>query len=200
MSATAPTTKLEAVNRMLADIGDRPVNTLSGSQRLDVNNAVAALDEATRTLLATGWWFNTEKLRVPVDANDQYLIPTDIVKVEAIDGGPTSGQYEVPYLVVRGRKLYDTANATDTFPGGPLVVLIVCRLLDYEDLPQNAREYVYATASLALQFRTIGSGVLDQNLQMRAATALAQLKDEEIENTTDDLTFAPRFIDIMYRR
>ena len=147
MAATVPRTKLAAVNAMLEDVGDRPVNSLAGSSRRDVTRAISTLDDFSRMVQSRGWWFNTERRRITVDGSGYYNIPDDIVHVEVEAGGPTTGQYDAtPLLVIREGRLYDTANATDVFTGEPYIDVIVFKLLEFEKLPTNAREYIYAGA------------------------------------------------------
>ena len=67
MAEVVPLTKLDAINQMLHDLGERPVNSLAGSTRLDVNRAIASLDSVLRRLLNRGWWFNSESIRLTVD-------------------------------------------------------------------------------------------------------------------------------------
>lgn len=201
MSALAPMTELEAVNLMLADLGERPVNTLTGSQRLDVQRAILTLASYTRQINSMGWWFNEEEVEVAVNGAGQYIIPDDFVKVDYRSGGPGSGSRGLPNFVVRERKLYDTVNATDTFsPTDPSIRLRITRLIPFEDLPASAREYVYAASSIAMQSRTLGSASVDADLRGRAVSAIALLKQEEVENVAEDTTYSPRFFDLMHRR
>ena len=200
MSANAPMSKLDAVNLMLADLGDRPVNNLNDVNRLDVNLAVQALEATARAILALGWWWNTEETEVVADNNGHYNLPADWTSVKFLSGGPTSGERGVPSFVARGRRLFDVTNSTENFPGGPEVTVRFARLLEFEQLPASAREYVYATASVRNQVRALGSAQVDPDLRQQAAFALALLRNEEVENSVEDLTLSPRFIDLMHRR
>lgn len=201
MSAVIPLTQLDAVNLMLADIGDRPVNSLAGNQRLDVTRAIDTLDSVVRQLCTLGWWFNEELVETTIDGSGHYNVAEDWTKVEYVSGGPTSGTRGAPQYTVRGRKLYDVVNATDTFDAGSSSIrLTVARLIAFEDLPQAAREYAYASASVTMQSRTLGSRQVDGDLRLRAAQALATLKTEEVDVRVEDTTFSPRFIGLMHRR
>jgi hypothetical protein len=201
MSAVIPLTQLDAVNLMLADIGDRPVNSLTGTQRLDVTRAIDTLDSVVRQLCTLGWFFNEELVETSIDGSGHYNVAEDWSKIEYVSGGPTSGTRGAPQYAVRGRKLYDVVNATDTFDAGsPSIRLTIARLLSFEDLPQAAREYAYAAASVTMQSRTLGSRQVDGDLRLRAAQALATLKTEEVDVRVEDTTFSPRFIGLMHRR
>ena len=200
MSATIPLTSLDAVNLMLADLGDRPVNSLADTNRLDVNYAVQALESTTRAILAFGWWFNEEQATLSPDASGYYNLPQDWSAIKYVSGGPGNGTIDFPRLVARGRRLFDVANGTDVFVGEPAVTVSFARLLEFDDLPMTAREYIYATASIRNQTRALGSASVDPDLRQQAVAALASLRNEEVENSVEDLTMSPRFIELMHRR
>ena len=69
--ALAKTTKLEAINTMLSNVGEAPVNSLTGSLTNDVQLAQNILDEISREVQSAGWHFNTDK-EVPLapDSNN----------------------------------------------------------------------------------------------------------------------------------
>ena len=201
MAATVPLTKLDAVNLMLSDIGDRPVNTLTGSQRLDVTRSISTLEAVLRAFLTTGWWFNREEGQLIVDGSGHYNVPSDWASLEYVKGGPTQGARRAPApLVVRQAKLYDRHNQNFVFTGEGPVTVTFTKLLPFEDLPNAAREYVYAAASVRNQSRALGSRHVDADLRDQARSSLATLKAEEVDNAVEDTTFAPRFLDLMHRR
>ena len=55
-----PTTELQAVNTMLSAIGEAPVNSISGTNNVDVSVAKNILDETSLSIQSEGWNFNTE--------------------------------------------------------------------------------------------------------------------------------------------
>lgn len=202
MSELAPETELDAVNAMLHDIGERPVNTLENQSRLDVLRAINSLEKATRATCATGWWFNTENVIIPLGADNKYTLTDDIVHAEVLEGGPvaTDDQYEVE-LTQRGSVLYDRANATDEFATGSEDVVLRCtRLLAFDDLPATAREYVYCVASIRFQSRTLGSAAVDADLREQASIALSSLREEDLDHENLNQTTTPHFFNLMYNR
>jgi hypothetical protein len=54
------TTELEAVNAMLASIGEAPIASLDSATAADVQTAISLLRNTTREVQARGWRFNTE--------------------------------------------------------------------------------------------------------------------------------------------
>ena len=55
----AATTELEAVNTMLAVLGEAPVNSITGTLPLDASLAKTTLSEINREVQSAGWHFNT---------------------------------------------------------------------------------------------------------------------------------------------
>lgn len=195
-------TELDAVNSMLHDIGERPVNTLEDTQRLDVVRALDSLHKASRMTQETGWWFNTENVTVALDSNNKYPIEDDIVHAEVLEGGPTTPTDGYPpELVQRGGFLYDRANATYEFDSTSEDVVLRCvRLLDFADLPATAREYIYCAASIRFQSRTLGSTAVDADLREQAMVSLTSLREEDIDFENLNQTTAPHFFNLMYNR
>ena len=58
--AIAATTELEAINIMLAAIGEAPINTLVGTLPVDARIAQSTLSEVNKSVQSEGWSFNTE--------------------------------------------------------------------------------------------------------------------------------------------
>lgn len=201
MAATAPMTKLEAVNEMLYDIGERPVSSLTSPSRLDVVRAVATLERVSKSVQSNGWWFNREELTLTPNGSGEYPIASDIIRVDRKDQGvemrnPTGANRT---YVVRGSVLYDTINQQSTGFTGDLTVLAV-RLVDFEDLPATARDYIYAEASRLNLLRAIGATDLGRQLAEQAATALANLRSEDIDAEDYRSTQSMRHINLIHNR
>lgn len=52
-------TELDAINLILSSIGEAPVNSLTESESIDVDNARSLLDTVSRNIQRQGWQFNT---------------------------------------------------------------------------------------------------------------------------------------------
>lgn len=142
----APTSRLEAVNEMLAVLGERPVTSLtatSGTAAL----AERTLDYVNRRVQLEGWNFNTE-YDVPLtrNSNNEIQLSTNILKA---DVSPYT--YSDINPVFRGSKLYDTFNRTYTFTRDLKGVVVY--LLDFEIIPEAAREYITIKAARIFQDR-----------------------------------------------
>ena len=57
----AATTELEAINIMLAAIGEAPINKLTDTLPVDARLAQSTLTEVSKEVQSEGWSFNTER-------------------------------------------------------------------------------------------------------------------------------------------
>ena len=146
------TTKLEAVNAVLAVIGEQPVNSLTGSITPDVTEAVRTLDETTRHIQLRGWWFNTELgCTFPPDDDSKIPFPPNAAAVEFYHG--STGQADP---IERGNFFYDRTAQSFTFTQ-PLKADRVVWLLDFDDLPETARIYIKVSAARLFATRLTAS-------------------------------------------
>jgi len=160
---TTPTvaqTKLDAVNLMLASIGQSPVNTLTGTLPKDVNKAVVALDSALREVLTQGWSFNSDtKYSMSVDGTDRIAVPAAALQID-----PTYGEDYVPRYdstAPAGMFLYDRdKNAFDEFSS--VVYVEIVWAFEFEQIPQHARQYVATKAARKFQSGIMASAILHQ--------------------------------------
>ena len=160
---TTPTvaqTKLDAVNLMLASIGQSPVNTLTGTLPKDVNKAVVALDSALREVLTQGWSFNSDfEYEMTVDGTSRYAVPSNAVQID-----PTYGEDYVPRYdatAPAGMFLYDRdAKSFNEFTGDVRVNIVW--LYEFEQIPQHARQYVATKAARKFQQGIMASAILHQ--------------------------------------
>lgn len=160
---TTPTqaqTKLDAVNLMLASIGQSPVNTLSGTLPKDVNKAVTALDSALREVLTQGWSFNSDtEYEMTVDGTNRIAVPANALQID-----PTYGEDMVPRYdstAPAGMFLYDREKRSFNELTGDLKVNIVWAY-EFEQIPQHARQYIATKAARKFQSGIMASAVLHQ--------------------------------------
>lgn len=174
-AVTAPLSKLDAVNMMLASIGQAPVNSLSVSGIRDVNIAALALDNTTREVLSRGWNFNTDQ-RYPLTPNvsNQILVPSTALEVD-----PSDRNVDV---VVRDNggtlMLYD--RETRSFAFTKPVECDITWGFDYEKLSQAFRQYIAVRAARVFQSQVIGSELLFKFTELHEQEALAALKRHEL--------------------
>lgn len=171
---TAVMTKLDAVNAMLASIGQSPINTLSGTIPKDASRAVIALDTVLREVLTKGWSFNTDyDYELTPDGNANLLVPANAMWVDP--------EQQYNDYVMRWdsgtAKLYDRRNQTFTITDS-----VKCRIVwsyDFEEIPQVARHYIAMRAGRIFQSQIVGSQVLFQFTQLHEQEAYAAFKRME---------------------
>jgi hypothetical protein len=172
---TKPTsmTELEAVNVLLTNIGEAPINTLAGNQVVDVAVAQQVLNEVSREVQAQGWHFNTET-RVPLtpDLYNYINVPADTARID-IDG---------TNVVIRESKLFNLTDRTFTF--GSVVYATIVYFQDFSVLPEPVKRYITVRAARIYADRMINSDTIHQFLLKDEQRALVDLK--EFEGDTAD--------------
>ena len=191
MSApSVPLTKLDAVNLMLASIGQAPVNTLNVTGLRDVSIAELALDNTTREVLSRGWSFNSDEgYELTPNEQGQLLVPNGALEVDVTD--------QTVEAVVRSNAgtlmLWDKENHSFT----TFTVPVKCNIVwgfEFADLPQSARGYIATRAARIFQSQVIGSEVLfkfTEQHEFEALTVLmrseARTKDRNIFRSSADV-------------
>ncbi len=171
-----PATELEAVNMMLATIGESPVSSLEQSGHVDAVIARQTLDEISADVQARGWHFNTDKnytLKPEADPPYEVRLPPDVARVSPSE---TSGGLDV---AIRGGKLWDRRRHSFSFETTPALVLDVVWLLKYDALPLPARRYVSVRAARVFQDRVVGAAQLHGYTRRDEERALAALRKFE---------------------
>lgn len=172
------TTRLEAINQMLACIGEAPIQSLVDDANEDSLIAEQTLDECVRELHETDYWFNREtEVTFTPDASGYIEIPENAVTVESHE----LFGLRLPFIVLNGR-LYDAKSKTDVFTGS--VVLDVTYAREWDDLPSVARAYVAARASRKFADRVEKHAATHQNLREDEGEALLRLQkaDARVQN------------------
>lgn len=158
---------------MLRAIGEAPVNTLNDSNLTDANMARTLLTETSRQVQLKGWHWNSEDA-VPMmaDASGFIYLPPNTLRADP------SYDYNNA-IVVRGQRLYDTARHSFNFNPTSIVFADIVYGLDWDDLPQAARDFIALAASRKFQEDVIGSDSLAaMQAQHEKAAWLALLEDE----------------------
>ena len=169
----ARTSFLEAVNRVLQMMGEAPINSLNGQYGLALQ-AQDSLNDVSRKLQSEGWSFNTdrEKLLQRNASTNEIAVGPNISRV-VID------PYRYPALdiVQRGDKLYDRYNNTYVFDQDLYVDMTI--ILEWEELPEHARQYITIKAGRQLQEAILGSADLTKINLTAEMEARALFLDEE---------------------
>ena len=173
----ANTTELEAVNSMLATIGEAPVNSITGTLPLDASLAKNTLNEINREVQSAGWHFNSRtKYTLSLDTDSKIPLADNIMRVDLDINQYTPTEFDV---IKQGSFLFNKVGNTFTFDQALDANVIL--YLDFTDLPENARRYITLRASRIFQDRTIGGNTLHRYASVDEANALALLKQEETQ-------------------
>lgn len=175
MAGEAPTTELEAVNSIIATIGEAPIDTLALTGLLFVDQAYSILKEVSRSVQLKGWHFNTdENYPTALNINNEIEIATNVLKIDSTD------EYADYDVVQRGTRLY---NRTDhSFVFDQAIEVNITWFLPYEDLPEAARRYILVRAARIFQDRVLGTAILHGFTERDEVDALTDLKDAEGES------------------
>ncbi len=187
------TTQLDAVNSMLALIGELPINTLTGNIPADAAIAKNTLNDAIREVQVEGWFFNTESCKTLQKDNDGYItVSSNTIRVSI---SPLRYR-ERP--VLRGTRLQDTKDSTYVFTRD-IVADEIVYMLDFEELPEAARQYIVKKASRAFQAKVLGSNLITQVSMKDEMDARANLMREEAESSEANLTLNPEVLKFLSR-
>tara|TARA_R100001463_G_scaffold57272_1_gene109469 strand:+ start:212 stop:823 length:612 start_codon:yes stop_codon:yes gene_type:complete len=152
--ALAKSTELDAVNIMLSNIGEAPVNNITNNPNADVQMALNILREVSREIQSAGWHFNSD-LEVPLtpDSTSKQITFTDnVARIDLEGKHHRPDKYDV---VLMGDKLYDRKNRTYQFDEELKGTVVY--LMDFTFLPEAARRYITIRAARIYQDRLLGS-------------------------------------------
>jgi hypothetical protein len=205
---TVPTTEVEAVNNMLASIGEAQIaaaTDLSAVVQADIVLAINILKNAHREVLTRGWRFNTENgLQLSPMATAPWVdndgVTTDL-NVFTIDPGistvgiPTILAWKMTPCSQNGNldlvERYDGGAGGMTLydrwknrPGAeaslfPKIYLNVVYAPDFVHAPESFRRYVAVLAARRFAAQNLGSDTLCRLSQLDERTAERDLKRDQ---------------------
>lgn len=167
--------ELSAVNTMLSAIGGAPVNSITGPVSVDVASARNILEEVRQEVLMTGWSFNTS-YRVPLtpQPDGRIRLPASTLRIDASSDTPS---WVDP--VQRGEWLFDRKAQSYTFSGPFQIDLIID--LAWSEMPMAAQRYITAKAARVFVARMDGDEKRIRMAQVDEMSAMAVLKQHELE-------------------
>lgn len=169
----ARTTFLEAVNSVLQMLGEAPVNGLDGQFGL-AQQAQDMLNDTSRRVQAEGWSFNMdyERLLMRDSTTNEISVGSNVSRVKV-------DPYNYPDIdvVQRGSRLYDRRAGSYEFEED--LRADVTYMLDWEELPEYAHQYVMVKAGRSLQEAILGSADLSRINASAEAEARSLFLEEE---------------------
>ena len=177
----AATTELEAINIMMAAIGETPVNTLTGTLPADVVMARSTLTEINKQVQSEGWSFNTEiDVTLTRDSSNNINLSSDVLRVDAnIHQHPTIDPIQ------RGLKLYDRQNNTFVFEEDLICTVVYLRT--FAEIPEQARYYITIRAARLFVDRLVGDDGLRTYTQQDETRARVILTETDYANADHNL-------------
>ena len=177
----AATTELEAINIMLAAIGEAPINSLTDTLPVDARTAQNTLTEVNKEVQSEGWSFNTEiDVTLTRDGSNQINLPINVLRVD-----PNIHQHPTIDPIQRGLKLYDRQNNKYEFDEDLICTVVYYR--DFDEITEQARRYINIKAARIFVDRLIGDQGLRTYTQEDETRARAILTESDYANADHNL-------------
>jgi hypothetical protein len=185
--------ELQAVNEILASIGQAPVTTIEaqtityedGSTVEAVINpevaiAYETLMQVSREVQAEGWTFNREvEYPFTPDTNGYLSMTGSMLQIDLSDSVANSS-YDT---VIRNGRLYDKIGHTDVWDTTKTYDVDVVWYYDFVDLPQVFRDYITARAATRCAIRLVGVALTALSMSATKATTLCLVSNKVMGST-----------------
>ena len=172
--ALVASTKLQAVNISLNNVGQNSVASLDTAVPVDAAIASNVVDEISRETQTIGFVWNTESRWITPDGSGYINLPANTLKADVVD------ESYMLDVVPRGLKMYDRANSTFVFASQIKVELVLG--LEFNEISEAARRYITVRAARLFQERMFGSMEISNFNHDDESIARANLAHEETEN------------------
>lgn len=163
--------ELDAVNDLLAAIGESPVSTLEGDSNADVVNARRILNKVNRTVQSKGYTFNIEEMTLQPDTFSKLIqwLPS-YLDIQVSGGNPYRN---------RGGYVYDRVNKTDEFTS-PITVNMI-QLVPFNEMPTQFRTYIIVKAARMFNRSFFGAPEVDESLAAEEQEAYVAISEYELD-------------------
>ena len=180
-------TELEAVNTILATIGEAGISSLSSDAGAITDSAMAqkTLKEVSTDVQSEGWTWNTDNnVEIAPNAQDVYVLPAGTLSVQFSPSQYPQGQY-----VLRGLRIYDRQLHKFDFGSdigdAKLYATNKITKLDWDQVPHAAQQYITIRAARIFSDRYVASSVVftyttaDED---QARTMLIRAEESTLDN------------------
>lgn len=206
------TTELEAVNTMLAAIGEAPITDLAAGQALlDVQLATERLRAAAREVQSVPWQFNRRRLTLAPAAQLAWTDPDGTAQALNVFTPPlrlagfepaSTRVCAVPDVVLGPSVVYapagtlifiDRANNREGLltSSYPTLTIAGWFFFDFEQLPETARRYITVLAARRFIASTLGSQEIEGFTLKDEAQALRLFKRDQGDDTRPNMLDHP---------
>lgn len=145
------TTVLDAVNTIIACVGETPLNTLDGSLTQDAAIALNTLNEVLREVQSRGWHFNTFSRTLARDSDGRIPIADNVARIDT-----DMSDHPSLDITIKGGFAYDRGEDTDRFDAD-IEKATVTVMLEFDEIPEAAKRYVMIRAGRMFADRMVGS-------------------------------------------
>jgi hypothetical protein len=183
------TTLLEAVNTLLTNIGEMPVDQLDNQQVQDARVAESTILELHREGQIRGWSWNREEA-YPFErdkVSGEVVVPANVVSF-TVDPYRWDGRF-----ILRGQRLYDKWERTYKIDQAlsPLQADVIW-LLDWDDSPEAFNRWTTIRAARVFAARVLGSESIVRYTAIDEQAALTELMRVELDQAKpNSLTGGP---------
>mgnify|MGYP005813383727 FL=1 len=182
---TALTTKLEAVNIILATINEGPVASIpAAASDFYGTQAETTLDEVSKEVQLEGWHFNTEYEVEITPSGGAIAVPTDALKIDFHDPSVKGFQ--------KGLFMYDSEDFSTTSWGSSAKKMDIVYYRAFTDLPEAANRYISIRAArvFASRYQSDGDTYSFTSIDERQARARL-ISAEGFTNEANILNVSP---------
>ncbi len=153
--------KVEAVNRVLRAIGEKPVAALdTGGSSLQAE-AERIIDESTRTIQEAGMEENTQVCTTLTASAGAITIPSTALRIQS------AGSSQHRHFRAKGTVLFDLDGWTATFGTAEAVQVLIVHLVPWAECQPMMKEKIIADAELRAQRYLRGNPMKDGELQQQ---------------------------------
>lgn len=176
--------ELQAVNQILASVGQAPVTTLEQTNP-DVAIAYNTLQQVSREVQAEGWTFNKEyHYPLKPDTDQEFKIPDNVLQMDLCMDELYNRDKDP---IRRDGKLYDRNSHSFKWEEDKTHYFDIIWLFEWSDLPPTIRDYIVSRAAAIVSMRIVG----DPNLYQILAQQEAYMRSNALQYETEqgDYTF-----------
>jgi len=171
MASIGLITELEVVNSVLSVAGDNPIQSLSDTYQ-PTFIIRQMIKEESRKMQTKRYWFNSEYdfTLQPNTETNKITLPFNLLSFE-----PVKNKY-----VARGLTVYNREDNTETITED--IVADISVFLEFDELPQEAREFIKSRCRQRYNNEFHGDNTLDAKLERELRDSKNELDKKNMEN------------------
>ena len=182
---------VDAVNVLLTNIGEQPVDSLANQQAQEVRMAERTLREFQKDGQARAWSWNTEHCYpFDVDPSSKEITVPDSCLAFEVDPYKWNGRF-----MVRGKRVYDKLNRTYKVGNDTTITQLTANvvwMLSWDESPEVFNRWTTIRSARVFSTRVLGSDSITQFTAVDEQAALTELQRVEMmQSNPNALTDGP---------